>query len=266
MRESFRPTRRGLVAASLSLAALGLAGCASTAETGPMLVRHSPATVDMYGARPDELYPLPATDISKVDDKWLRQLVRYDTPEPPGTLVVDTKARYLYLVQDGGTAMRYGIGVGKEGLAFEGEARIGRKAEWPRWTPTPDMIAREPERYGPAAGGMAPGLDNPLGPRALYLYQGNRDTLFRIHGTTEPWSIGRAVSSGCIRLLNQDIIDLYGRVPKDSRVVVIQDSPAMARAPERFEQERFEQERGDGYGRRYERDYYDDGGYWADDA
>ena len=265
MPADFRPTRRGFVAASFSLAALGLAGCAATPHgNGPMLVSHSPATVDMYGARPNELYPLPATDISKVDDRWLRQQVRYDTPETPGTLVVDTKARYLYLVQDGGTAMRYGIGVGKEGLAFEGEARVGRKAEWPRWTPTPDMIAREPERYGPAAGGMAPGLENPLGPRALYLYQGNRDTLFRIHGTTEPWSIGKAVSSGCIRLLNQDIIDLYGRVPKDSRVVVIQDQPAIARAPYSEPAPYGEEEYAEPDG--YDRRGYGRRGRWTDDA
>ena len=263
MRESFRPTRRGFVAASLSFAGLGLAGCASTGSSGgPKLARHDAATIERYGARPDERFPLPATDISKVDDVWLRQQVRYDTPESPGTLVVDTRERFLYLVQENGTALRYGIGVGKAGLEFEGQARIGRKAEWPRWTPTPDMIAREPDRYGPHAGGVAPGLDNPLGPRALYLYQGNRDTLFRIHGTTEPWSIGKAVSSGCIRLLNQDIIDLYGRVPKDSLVVVLQDGPAMARAPERFETERDDRR----YDGRYEPEVYDDGGAWADDA
>lgn len=227
------PSRRGFLATSMSLAVLGLAGCATTPEaTGPMLIRHDAATIDMYGPRPDERFPLPATDISKVEPKWLRRQVAYQTYEPPGTIVVDTQARYLYLVQEGGQAMRYGIGVGKAGLEFEGEATIARKAEWPRWTPTPDMIAREPERYGPAAGGMPPGLDNPLGPRALYLYQGARDTLYRIHGTSEPWSIGRAVSSGCVRLFNQDIIDLYGRVPTGSRVVVLQDGPAVAAGPE----------------------------------
>lgn len=231
MRTSFRSTRRGFVGGALSLSALGLAGCATTGAPGPKLPMHDAATVERYGARPDELYPLPATDISKVEPVWLRQQVAYAAYEPPGTLIVDTRARFLYLVQDGGMAMRYGIGVGKAGLEFEGEARVGRKAEWPRWTPTADMIAREPDRYGSYAGGVAPGLDNPLGPRALYLYQGNRDTLFRIHGTSEPWSIGRAVSSGCIRLFNQDVIDLYGRVPTGSRVVVLQDGPAVAARP-----------------------------------
>ncbi len=221
--------------ASLALVSMTLAGCATIdGATQEVALRHDAATVEMYGARPDERFPMAATDISKVDSRWLRQQVAYDGAEPAGTLVVDTRARYLYLVQEGGTAMRYGIGVGKEGLAFEGVARVGRKAEWPRWTPTPDMIDRDPERYGSYAGGVDGGLKNPLGPRALYLYQGNRDTLFRIHGTTEPWAIGRAVSSGCIRLLNQDIIDLYGRVPVNSQVVVIQDDepPAIAGAPD----------------------------------
>lgn len=229
---------RGLRAvASVALVSIGLAGCA-TLDGGVQqvgLVRHDQATIARYGARPDERFPLPATDISKVEDRWLRQQVAFHGYEAPGTIVVDTQARYLYLVQEGGTAMRYGIGVGKEGLAFEGQARVGRKAEWPRWTPTQDMIARDPERYGNYAGGLDGGLTNPLGPRALYLYQGDRDTLFRIHGTTEPWSIGKAVSSGCIRLLNQDIIDLYNRVPVDTQVVVIQDddAPAVAGAPDR---------------------------------
>ncbi|MCA1438938.1 L,D-transpeptidase [Ensifer sp. IC4062] len=203
-----------------------LAGCATSGQNakprGP-----DPYYVAMYGPRPEEKFPLAATDISKVEPRFLRQQVAYPTSEPPGTIVVDTQNRFLYLVQDGGMALRYGIGVGKAGLEFQGEARVGRKAEWPRWTPTSDMVAREPERYGPLAGGMEPGIRNPLGPRALYLYQGNRDTLFRIHGTTEAWSIGKAVSSGCIRLFNPDIIDLYSRVPTDTRVVVLQSEPLM---------------------------------------
>jgi lipoprotein-anchoring transpeptidase ErfK/SrfK len=114
--------------------------------------------------------------------------------------------------------------VGKAGLAWSGKARVGRKAEWPRWTPTPEMIAREPERNGPWRNGMAGGPGNPLGPRALYLFDGARDTLYRIHGTTEPDTIGTNVSSGCIRMFNQDVIDLYGRVPVDTRVVVLEAS------------------------------------------
>ena len=198
-----------------------LAGCATTAVM-PIKRGPDPAMVALYGPRPDERFPLPATDISKVDPRFLRQQVAYQTPEPPGTIVVDTEDRFLYLVQEGGMAMRYGIGVGKAGLAFEGSAHVGRKAEWPRWTPTQSMIEREPERNLQWAGGMEPGLTNPLGPRALYLHKDGKDTLYRIHGTTESWSIGKAVSSGCIRLFNPDIIDLYGRVPTGSRVVVLQ--------------------------------------------
>lgn len=203
-----------------------LAACTSTgglqaiAPQGP-----SPYYISMYGPLPDEKFPLPATDISGVEEHFLRQQVDYRTQEIPGTIVVDTANRFIYLVQEGGKAMRYGIGVGKAGLEFEGTARVARKAQWPRWTPTSGMIAREPHRYAQYAGGMQPGLDNPLGPRALYLFQGNHDTLYRIHGTSEPWSIGLAVSSGCIRLFNQDIVDLYNRIAIDSPVVVLQNEP-----------------------------------------
>ena len=216
--------------ALLALAAT-LAGCATTTmevkKQGP-----DPMHVAMYGPRPDERFPLPAMDISRVNPRYFRQQVAYQTMEPAGTIVIDTQNRFLYLVQGEGMAMRYGIGVGKAGLEFEGTARIGRKAEWPRWTPTPTMIKREPERNLKWAGGMEPGLTNPLGPRALYLYKDGQDTLFRIHGTSEPWSIGKAVSSGCVRLFNQDIIDLYSRVPAGSRVVVLQhQTPASEAAP-----------------------------------
>lgn len=186
-----------------------------------------PMYVSMYGPSPTERFPLPAIDISGVDPQYLRQRVPYTTAERPGTIIVDTQNRFLYLVQENGMAMRYGIGVGKEGLALEGAATIQRKAEWPRWTPTQDMIRREPERNAPYANGMEPGLTNPLGPRALYLYRDGRDTLFRIHGTSEPWSIGKAVSSGCIRLFNQDIIDLYSRIVVGTKVVVLQNGDSI---------------------------------------
>lgn len=216
-RRSYAPC---LSAAFLSIA---VAGCVSTqANTVRDISRGpNPAYVAMYGPKSDELFPLPATDISGVDPAFLRREVTYNGPEQPGTIVVDTDNRYLYLVQENGRAIRYGIGVGAEGRAWSGRARIGRKAEWPRWTPTGDMIKRDPERNGPWAHGMAGGLDNPLGPRAMYLYDGDRDTMFRLHGTTEPLSIGQAVSSGCIRLFNQDIIDLYNRVPVGTPVVVL---------------------------------------------
>jgi lipoprotein-anchoring transpeptidase ErfK/SrfK len=181
----------------------------------------------MYGPRPDEKFDLPATDLTGIDTQLLRQEISYPTREQPGTIVVDTTNRFLYLVRENGRALRYGIGVGKEGLAWSGRATVGRKAMWPSWTPTNDMIRREPERNRKWAGGMPGGLDNPLGPRALYLYADGRDTLYRIHGTSEPQSIGTAVSSGCIRLFNQDIIDLFNRVPTGTPVVVLNNRMRM---------------------------------------
>ena len=141
--------------------------------------------------------------------------------------MVDVAARHLYLIEDRGRAIRYGVGVGREGFAWSGEARIGRKATWPTWTPPAQMIRRDPS-LAQHAGGMPGGPANPLGVRALYLYQGKRDTLYRLHGTNEPASIGKAVSSGCINLLNRDAIDLYERVPVGTKVVVVQDGSVSA--------------------------------------
>ena len=211
----------------IGLSATALAACSSTRDVvqEPMI---DPYYQRMYGAILGEQFPIAAMDLRRVDPRWWRQEVPYMTSERPGTIVIDTPQHFLYLVLEGGRALRYGIGVGKdESLVFRGTATIGRKAEWPRWTPTKSMIAREPERYGPYAGGMPGGPENPLGPRALYLYKNGADTLFRLHGTTEPYTIGTNVSSGCIRLMNQDIIDLYARVPVGSRVVVI-NSPTVA--------------------------------------
>jgi len=139
----------------------------------------------------------------------------------PGTVVVDPRGRFLYYVTAPGRAIRYGVGVGRAGLAFKGRAVVGRKAEWPSWRPTDAMIRREPRKYARYAGGMPGGPRNPLGARALYLYKGGRDTMYRIHGTTDPGSIGRAVSNGCIRMLNEHVTDLYSRVPVGAPVVVI---------------------------------------------
>lgn len=226
------PVSRRSVLTTLATAFVpgALAGCVSGPQQ-PYEVRRranpNAAFLAMYGERPDEKFPLPATDISEVDPRFLRQEVAYRTSEAPGTIVVDTNARFLYLVREDGRAIRYGIGVGKQGMSWRGRATVGRKAAWPRWTPTPSMIARDPEKNGPWAGGMPAGLENPLGARALYLYQGNRDTLYRIHGTSEPWSIGKAVSSGCIRLFNQDIIDLHSRVPVGTNVLVLNRNPVL---------------------------------------
>lgn len=173
----------------------------------------------IYASVRDENFDVPAIDTSKFDSKFLRRRVRYSGRERPGTIIVDTDRRWLYFVLPGGYAMRYGIGVGKQGFAWGGRAVIRRKATWPRWTPTGNMIRRDPKlrKY---AGGMKAGIGNPLGARALYLYRGGRDTHYRIHGTNEPWSIGKAVSSGCIRMLNQDVMDLYRRTKHGTRVIV----------------------------------------------
>jgi lipoprotein-anchoring transpeptidase ErfK/SrfK len=176
----------------------------------------------MYGAINTEPYPIPAVDLSRIDPKFYRREVSYPTSERPGTIVVEPGKRYAYLVMTGGRAMRYGVGVGKqEAFNFQGTAIIGRKAEWPHWTPTSDMIKRDPKRYGPYASGMDGGANNPLGPRALYLYLDGRDTYYRLHGTVEPWTVGTMVSSGCVRLMNQDIVDLYDRVSVGTKVVVL---------------------------------------------
>jgi lipoprotein-anchoring transpeptidase ErfK/SrfK len=156
----------------------------------------------------------------RIDPRFRRQRVRYDGGERPGTVVVDTSERFLYFVEGDGWATRYGVGVGEEGRTVKGRATVGRKAEWPSWTPTANMMRRKPHlvQY---AGGVPGGPQNPLGARALYLYRGGQDTMFRLHGTNEPWTIGTAVSSGCVRLTNEDIVDLYDRVPTGTNVLII---------------------------------------------
>ncbi|WP_375566099.1 L,D-transpeptidase [Oceaniradius stylonematis] len=155
-----------------------------------------------------------------LDPKFLPQNVRM-SGYAPGTIIIDPRNHFLYLQQGGGQARRYGVGVGRAGLAFKGTAVIGRKAEWPRWTPTQNMIRREPEKYAHYAGGVPGGPNNPLGARALYLYRNGRDTLYRIHGTNQPQSIGQSVSNGCIRMINDHVVDLYERVPLGAKVVVL---------------------------------------------
>lgn len=172
-----------------------------------------------YASFRDDEFTLPAVDTGQFKSRFLRQTVRYAGPERPGTVIVDTDNRFLYFVLPRGRAIRYGIGVGKEGMAWGGRAVIGMKRKWPRWTPTQNMIRRDPKlkKY---AGGMKAGLGNPLGARAHYLYRGGRDTNYRIHGTNEPYSIGTAVSSGCIRMLNHDVIDLFQRTKVGTPVIV----------------------------------------------
>jgi lipoprotein-anchoring transpeptidase ErfK/SrfK len=175
-----------------------------------------------------EPFPISEAEINQVPKKFRRRKVSVPLDYPPGTIVIDTASKYLYLILDSGKAMRYGIGVGRQGFSWAGTATIRRKAKWPTWTPPAAMVARD-EFAAKWAGGMPGGPRNPLGARALYLYKGNRDTLYRIHGTFVPSSIGKAVSSGCIRMLNADVADLYERVPVGTEVVVLQGtSPTVA--------------------------------------
>ncbi|TWD51108.1 lipoprotein-anchoring transpeptidase ErfK/SrfK [Agrobacterium vitis] len=156
-----------------------------------------------------------------VPDKFKRRLVRLVTNEAPGTIIIDTNNKFLYLVEGNNKAIRYGVGVGREGFGWSGVVKIGRKEEWPSWRPPAEMRSREARRghYLPEV--QKGGPDNPLGARAMYLYKGNRDTIFRIHGTNQPWSIGLNLSSGCIRMNNKDVQDLYERADIGSKVVVI---------------------------------------------
>lgn len=201
-----------------------LVGCA-TAPQSPLSVGQQGSDADayasVYGPTMDGSNEIPALELDQVDHDLLRREVTFSGRYSPGTIVVNVSERRLYLVERGDRALRYAVGVGREeALNFRGAAVIGQKAEWPRWTPTADMIKKIP-RYAAYAGGMPGGLGNPLGARVLYLYVDGRDTYFRIHGTNEPATIGSAVSSGCIRLFNQDIIDLYNRVPLGAPVVVL---------------------------------------------
>ncbi|HYW62405.1 MAG TPA: L,D-transpeptidase [Bradyrhizobium sp.] len=176
-----------------------------TISTSPSLAQQSD---------PGDEPGLVADDSVELDPQFRKQMVLYRTTEPPGTIIIATAERHLYLVQGNGRAIRYGIGVGRDGFQWQGLLNISRKAEWPDWTPPPEMIARQP--YLPRF--MAGGPGNPLGARALYLGA----TVYRIHGTNRPDTIGTAVSSGCFRLVNADVSDLYDRVPVGTKVIVRQ--------------------------------------------
>lgn len=225
MRSTLTLNRRSFLAGSASLSGLAIAGCttAPALPERPSTPRISRSYALMYGPMPQEQFPLPAVDLKRVPAQFYRREVDYFGPEPVGTVIVDTQNFYLRLVQENNRAMRYGVGLGRAGFEWSGRARIAWKQAWPKWTPPASMIARQPELeiWSAANGGMPPGLDNPLGARALYIFQGNVDTLYRIHGSPEYWTIGKAVSSGCVRMMNQDAIDLYNRVPTGSRIVVV---------------------------------------------
>ena len=227
--ETIMRFRNALLLCSLA-ATVALAGCSQTTTTaGSSPEGEKVATNQIfssnYGPVEDHGYAVPGVPINRVDQRFHRQIVDYPTKERPGTIVVNTPSRFLYYVLPGGKAVRYGIGVGKQGFAWEGEAYVAWKQEWPTWHPPKEMAERKPEVARYVEAGMGPGISNPLGARALYLFnKEGRDTLFRLHGTPEWSSIGTAASSGCIRLMNQDIIDLYSRVRpgRNARVVVQQ--------------------------------------------
>jgi lipoprotein-anchoring transpeptidase ErfK/SrfK len=208
----------GLRWLALAMALLA-AGCN---QAPPLNKGIDPEIVSNYTAINEPPYRIPTVDLTKIDPQFYRQTVPIPpgVPRQAGVVVVDQPNRFLYLVGSDGTAIRYGIGVGREGFAWSGTAVVHDKQAWPKWFPPPEMVARDP-KVAPYANGMDGGIKNPIGARALYLWQGKKDTLFRLHGTNEPSSIGHAVSSGCIRLLNQDIIDLYDRVPLGAKVVVL---------------------------------------------
>ena len=205
--------RSFLLGSAAGLGALGLAGCASDGMSFAEAQK-------LYAMAPDEKFPIPAVDVSKIDPKYYRRTVRYDSNEAPGTIVVDPANYYVYRIEGDGNATRYGANVGRDGFLWSGDAYVGRKAEWPVWTPPKEMILRQPEarKY---AGGMPGGLDNPLGARVLYLYQNGVYTLYTIYSTSDPETIGTNLTSGCTGLLSQDMIDLYSRTPVKTKVVVL---------------------------------------------
>ncbi|MER8548450.1 L,D-transpeptidase [Mesorhizobium sp. M0601] len=231
-------SRRTVLSGAGALALLGVAGCSQTLDlpslqlddvtTGSIRPIRPSISVDKNITSPDVMYAsltdggfnVPEVPYLKVKPEFRRQIVVDPTGEQPGTIVVHSQERLLYLVQPGGEAIRYGVGIGKDGFRWSGRANIQYGKEWPVWTPPPEMIARRPELVKWQSG-QPGGLDNPLGARALYIYQNGSDTGYRIHGSPEWWSIGQAMSSGCVRLINQDIIDLYSRVSKKNPVVVV---------------------------------------------
>ncbi len=230
-------SRRGVLAGLGAAVLLGAGGCSRTIDmpalglddmtTGSIrpvrpaisVDRHITTPEVMYASLTDGGFVVPAVPYQKVKSEFRRQIVVDPTGEAPGTIVVRLQERKLYLVQPGGDAIRYGVGIGKDGFRWSGRANVQYGREWPTWTPPPEMIQRKPELVK-WRGGQPGGLDNPLGARAPYLSQNGQDTGYRIHGSPEWWSIGQAMSSGCVRLINQDIIDLYSRVSKRNPVVV----------------------------------------------
>lgn len=226
MRDHRAPmTRRGFLGVSAAGAASMLAACTTRRAPPPEVPAPPPTNAyyqAMYGEMVDGGFVIPAVPIEKLDPRYYRQEVSDPTGAKPGSVVVDTSGHFLYYVMPGGRAMRYGVGLGRAGFEWAGEAVIQWKQKWPTWTPPAEMILRKPEleKYSAANGGMPPGLDNPLGARAHYIFKDGVDTLYRVHGSPEWWSIGQSVSSGCVRMINQDVIDLYSRVSPGAPIAV----------------------------------------------
>ena len=201
--------RFGLAWLLMGLLGLLLGGC--------MQATLAPSSDASFTPRDRQLLAHPPYAQAAFRSRYRRHIVDYSRREAPGTILVDTDARFLYYVLPQGKAIRYGVAVGEEAMAFSGVATVGKMAEWPDWIPTPEIQAR----LGPYPPRIPGGPANPLGARALYLYEGNKDTLYRIHGTNQPEYIGQAISSGCIRMTNEDVIDLFDRVRQGATVVVL---------------------------------------------
>ncbi|WOJ90506.1 L,D-transpeptidase [Methylocapsa polymorpha] len=247
----FLLSRRKMIAGASASSAACLAGCVNTnpnpAANAAIPPQPSASRADaadtvqanysaIYAELNDGGFTVPAFNAGQVNSAFLRANIAYATKESPGTIVVDPGNHLLYHVEDGGRATRYGVGVGREGFGWSGEARIKSKQEWPDWYPPKEMLDRRPdlmkEMVELQSGiGMHGSPANPLGARAMYLWQGNQDTLYRIHGTNEPWTIGQSFSSGCIRMINQDVMDLYQKTALGARVVVLSYSGAQAASP-----------------------------------
>lgn len=215
------------LSALLLVSALAACGAPNNAELDGVPVADTSTLPGYEGVQDGEFFIQPVDRLHLVEQN-VRTEVAYTAGDAPGSIVVDIFARKLYYILEGNRAIRYGIAVGREGLSFKGNGYIGRKADWPSWQPTANMIRTRPDLYAKFAGGLPGGLENPLGARALYLYRGGRDTMFRIHGTADNASIGHATSAGCIRLFNQDAIDLYNKVPNGTRVKVRSEAESVA--------------------------------------
>ncbi|SIQ86413.1 MULTISPECIES: L,D-transpeptidase [unclassified Bosea (in: a-proteobacteria)] len=228
--------RRAFSLSGLTAIAAGLGACSSGSVTAlrstPPAERRSSRTLsrpnyaEVYAAYPGERFPIFAVDYGRIDPRYLRQTVEFPWREPPGSIVVDPGSYHLYFVESLGVATRYGVGVGREGFGWAGAARINMKRDWPDWVPPREMVERQPEiraqlEQTPRGLGVRGGPKSPLGARAMYLFGEGRDLGYRIHGTLEPETVGSNVSSGCVRMINQDIAHLYARVALGTPVTVL---------------------------------------------